>query len=140
MRIALFIAALIVLLGCGGNEKNAIPPNVLSPDSMVVLLAEIHIINAKVANRESRRKKYTDILKVEQMAMYDSLGITQKQVDKSMEFYAEDYDEMQKMHDKAMNLLTERMARLKTEKPELVGANKTNLEINKNVDDIQHLE
>ena len=41
-----------------------------------------------------------------------------------MKFYAEDYGEMQKMHDKAMNLLTERMARLKTEKPELVGANK----------------
>jgi hypothetical protein len=140
MRIALFIAALIVLLGCGGNEKKAIPPGVLSPDSMVVLLAEVHIINAKVTHRESRRKKYTDILKVEQLAMYDSLGITQKQIDKSMRFYAEDYGEMQKMHDKAMNLLTERMARLKTEKPELVGANKADLEINKNADDIQHLE
>ena len=54
--------------------------------------------------------------------MYDSSGITQKQIDASMKFYAEDYGEMQKMHDKAMNLLTERMARLKTEKPRVGGS------------------
>tara|TARA_B110000046_G_scaffold61689_1_gene69302 strand:- start:1437 stop:1859 length:423 start_codon:yes stop_codon:yes gene_type:complete len=140
MRIALFTATVILFAGCSGNEKRVRPAGVLSADSMVLVLAEVQIINAKVTHRESRRKKFTDILKVEQLAMYDSIGVTQSQIDASMAFYAEDYGEMQKMHDKAMNLLTERMARLKTEKPELIGAEKEDLEITKSADDIRHLE
>lgn len=140
MRIALFTATVILFAGCSGNEKRVRPAGVLSADSMVLVLAEVQIINAKVTHRESRRKKFTDILKVEQLAMYDSIGVTQSQIDASMDFYAEDYGEMQKMHDKAMNLLTERMARLKTEKPELIGAEKEDLEITKSADDIRHLE
>ena len=140
MRIALFTATVILFAGCSGNEKRVRPAGVLSADSMVLVLAKVQIINAKVTHRESRRKKFTDILKVEQLAMYDSIGVTQSQIDASMAFYAEDYGEMQKMHDKAMNLLTERMARLKTEKPELIGAEKEDLEITKSADDIRHLE
>ncbi len=140
MRIALFTATVILFAGCSGNEKRVRPAGVLSADSMVLVLAEVQIINAKVTHRESRRKKFTDLLKVEQLAMYDSIGVTQSQIDASMAFYAEDYGEMQKMHDKAMNLLTERMARLKTEKPELIGAEKEDLEITKSADDIRHLE
>lgn len=140
MRLMLFLAIAIALASCGGKEKRIIPSGVLPPDSMVLVLAEVQIINAKATHRESRRKNYTDILKTEQLAVYDSLGVTQKQIDKSMKFYAEDYGELQKMHDKAMNLLTERMARLKTEKPELKSAASADLEINKDVDKIPHLE
>ena len=57
-----------------------------------------------------------------------------------MKFYLEDYGEMQKLHDQAMNIISERMALLKTQKPQLEGSEPEELEINPAVDAIQHLE
>ena len=64
--------------GCGGDKIREVPDGVISRDTMVMVLAETHIINAKFQHREARRMKFTDLLKVEQLAMYDSLGISEE--------------------------------------------------------------
>ena len=140
MKLIQTLFLLVILAGCGGDEIREVPDGVISRDTMVMVLAETHIINAKFQHREARRMKFTDLLKVEQLAMYDSLGISEEKVNRSMKFYLEDYGEMQKLHDQAMNIISERMALLKTQKPQLEGSEPEELEINPAVDAIQHLE
>lgn len=141
MRISIALIAIIFVLGaCGGKEKRIKPADVLSADSMALVLCEVQIINAKATHRESRRKKFSDILKMELLDVYDSLGVSQEVLDRSMKYYSEDYGDMQRVHEKAMNMMTERMARLKTEKPDLISGNKAKMEVNKPADDIEHLE
>ncbi len=83
---------------------------------MVVLIAELQILNAEGQHREVRRKKWTDFVKVKQRAMYDSLGYDEARIDSSMNYYLDDYEAFQKLHEDAMDLLSERLAKYKAAK------------------------
>lgn len=105
---------LLALAACGGEEKRVRPSNVLSPDSMALFMAEVQLVNAKSQHRESRRKKLLELIKKEQLDLFDSLGVDKECFDRSMDYYMEDVSEMEQIHIDAMNILSERMAKIKS--------------------------
>lgn len=118
MRITAFAVGIIFLVSCSSDEVRKRPSSVLSEDSMAVVLAELQVINAKFQHRDAKQKKLTDFIILEQHEFFDSLGVTQTHFDRSMKYYMQDYVEMQALHDKAMNLLSTRIAKYKSKHPE----------------------
>ena len=103
----------MILASCSGSEERIRPDYVIPEDSMVVLIAELQILNAESRHREVRRKKWTDFVKVKQRALYDSLGFDEARIDSSMNYYLQDYESFQTLHQDAMDLLSERLAKYK---------------------------
>ena len=109
----LAIIPVLILASCSGSEERIRPDYVIPEDSMVVLIAELQILNAEGRHREVRRKKWTDFVKVKQRALYDSLGFDEARIDSSMNYYLQDYESFQTLHQDAMDLLSERLAKYK---------------------------
>lgn len=114
---------LIGVVACTSEAPRKRPADIYSPDSMALFMAEIQLINAKSQHRESRRKKLMDMIKREQQLLFDSLGITKETFDKSMNYYLEDAEEMEQLHIEAMDILSQRMAELKSEQSKDEKAN-----------------
>lgn len=112
------IMALLLLVSCGSEEARTRPDYVIPQDSMTALLVELQLLNALNQHRDVRRKKLTDFVKVEQRHLFDSLGLDQARIDSSMNYYLQDYNQFQKMHDDAMNMLSERMTQRKAQRAE----------------------
>ncbi|HAW21667.1 MAG TPA: hypothetical protein DCX14_15905 [Flavobacteriales bacterium] len=112
----LALIPVLILAACSSSEERIRPDYVIPEDSMVVLIAELQILNAEGQHREVRRKKWTDFVKVKQRAMYDSLGYDEARIDSSMNYYLDDYEAFQKLHEDAMDLLSERLAKYKAAK------------------------
>jgi hypothetical protein len=114
MRILGF-ALILVVLGCSNTKEptRKRPSYVISEDSMAILIAEHYVLNTISQDREVRKKRLTDFVKIDQKQLYDSFNITQAKFDTSMQYYLEDYRDMIKLHQTAMELLSARMAELK---------------------------
>ncbi|GAB5538698.1 MAG: hypothetical protein Salg2KO_08010 [Salibacteraceae bacterium] len=109
----MFGFALLFLVACSESELRQRPSDIIDPDTMARMIAEHHILNARSQDREVRKKRLTDFVKIDQQALYDSLHISEDRFEESMDYYLGDYKEMQKLHVKAMEILSTRMAELK---------------------------
>ena len=116
MKAAIFIVSLgLLLTACSGETPREIPSAVIQRDSMIILLAELQLINAKSQHREIRKGKLNEFVIEEQIRLFDSLGLNMQRFDSSMTFYLKDYEDMQSMHDEAMNLLSSKLAEITLE-------------------------
>lgn len=100
------------ILGCSEPEVIAIPKYVIPRDSMPLVIAEMHIYNATSQHRESRKMKFQHLAVQDKNEFLDSLRISNARFDSSLSFYLNQPQEMELIYDEAMNLLSERLAKL----------------------------
>jgi len=109
-RFSLFFV--LSILGCTEPEIIMIPKYVLPRDSMPLVIAEMHIFNATAQHRESRKMKFQHLAVQDKNEFLDSLRISNARFDSSLSFYLNQPQEMELIYDEAMNILSERLAKL----------------------------
>lgn len=110
MKTWVYIAALLLMVGCASEEAPPRPSHILSEDTMSIVLAEVHYFNAAAQHRDVRRKFMQSLVKEDMDAFYDSLGVTEEQFDESLQYYLDRPQEMLELYDGAMDLLSTRLA------------------------------
>lgn len=105
MKIISFILSLI-LLSCG-NPKTEIPQDILSKNSFIGLLKDIHLAEAKF---ELHKTKGMGIAKNELAHNYSSIykkyEITIDDFDKTLDYYAQHPEQLEKIYTRVLEQLT----------------------------------
>ena len=105
MKIISFILSLI-LLSCG-NPKTEIPQDILSKNSFIGLLKDIHLSEAKF---ELHKTKGMENAKNELANNYNSIykkyEITVDDFDKTLDYYAQHPEQLEKIYTRVLEQLT----------------------------------
>jgi hypothetical protein len=105
MKIISFILSLI-LLSCG-NPKTEIPQDILSKNSFIGLLKDIHLAEAKF---ELHKNKGMENAKNELAHNYSSIykkyEITVDDFDKTLDYYAQHPEQLEKIYTRVLEQLT----------------------------------
>ena len=105
MKIASVIFCLI-FLSCGG-QKREIPQDILSKNSFIGLLKDIHLAEAKF---ELHKTKGMGIAKNELAHNYSSIykkyEITVDDFDKTLDYYAQNPEKLEKIYTRVLEQLT----------------------------------
>lgn len=112
MTARFFLLFVLSILGCTEPEIIAIPKYVIPRDSMPLVVAEMHIFNATAQHRESRKMKFQHLAVQDKNEFLDSLRISNARFDSSLSFYLNQPQAMELIYDEAMNILSERLAKL----------------------------
>ncbi len=105
MKIYIFIVFIVLFLsGCTST-----PDNVIEPDKMALLLADIHKGESVI---ELNRTEYDrdSVKKVLKQSIYHKHGVTAEQVDTSFIWYGNNIEEYVKVYDRVLELLNEDLA------------------------------
>lgn len=117
MKRSLCILLLLALLACSEEARRERPTYVLPQDSMALVLSEVHVLNAASQHREARKQHFQKFIESEHIALFDSLGIDQARFDSSLNFWLQEPKEMIGIYDVSMNLLSEKLAKVKQKAP-----------------------
>lgn len=112
-RLIIYICCVALMAGCTKKKPRQRPGYVLPQDSMAMILAEVHLLNAVSQHRESRRQHFQKFVEAEQKALFDSLGVPVARFDSSMTFWLEDPKKLKEIYDESMNVLSTRLAQVK---------------------------
>jgi len=103
-----------LLFSCHSKNYVAIPKDIISPDSMVVILAEAHIIQASALQGYSQNSKDTTIDMAYQ-TMWKKHHITDSTYTQSLRFYCNNARLLDSIYEKVLTNLNQ-------QKIELMGA------------------
>ena len=105
MKIISLILCLI-LLSCGNQQKET-PQNILSENSFINLLKDIHLAEAKF---ELHKTKGIENAKKElahnYRAIYETHAITADDFDKTLDYYAQHPEQLEKIYTRVLEQLT----------------------------------
>ena len=91
-----FLIILVLLLSCGSKDE---PEKLIDPTKMAKVLTEIHLLEAKIDAvkiypADSAQVVYDHY----ESLLFEDLGITKEQYDRSFEYYLENPNEFEKVY------------------------------------------
>src|SRR5262245_60231124 len=116
MKYILFLMVVGFVCACSPSpkDKDAAPDNLLSPDSMVSILVDIHLVEAA-----SNITRFNDVESFKAQELYPSIYKTHKTdsatFHSSFNYYLRHPDKLQAIYDKVLNELSKRES--EAEKP-----------------------
>jgi len=110
LRILPFII-LYFLLSCGSKNHVSIPSDILSPDSMTVLLADVHVLQAAAQLGYSQNIKDTS-LQLAYQSLWKKHNLTESSYNKNMVFYCDHPKLLDSVYEKVLGNLNQRKAEL----------------------------
>lgn len=113
MRYTLLITLALFTAACGGNKPAPKPAYIISSDTMITVLAEMHVFNAAAQHREARRQLMQPRVHDDMMQFFDSIGVPKDHFEKSLDYYLNHPKDMLEVYDGAMDLLSARLAELR---------------------------
>jgi len=130
-RFLVYTILLVLLAGCNKSKPRPKPDYVLSPDSMALLLAEVHVLNSASQHREARRQHFQKFIEAEQSVLFDSLGVPRARFDSSLTFWLQDPERMLEIYDQSMNILSTKLAKVKQPAQDSIAPHEGNESIKK---------
>jgi len=115
MRYGTLFCLLLLIQGCTSDEQK-LPPkpaNVLSKDSMAFYLSQVHIIDAAMRHRDVRKKSLQSQARQGFINYFDTAGVSKERFVESLNYWKENYVEMEEIYDNSMEILSTRLAVLK---------------------------
>jgi hypothetical protein len=115
MRYGTLFCLLLLIQGCTSDEQK-LPPkpaNVLSKDSMAFYLSQVHIIDAAMRHRDVRKKSLQPQARQGFINYFDTAGVSKERFVESLNYWKENYVEMEEIYDNSMEILSTRLAVLK---------------------------
>lgn len=115
MRIFAAVCLLLIMASCGNKKKELTPKpeGVLSKDSLAFYLSEVHIIDAAMRHREVRKKNLQKQAREGFHHYFDTAGVSQDRFVKSLDYWKDNYSEMEEIYDLSMEILSTKLAKLK---------------------------
>ena len=105
MKIASFILCLI-FLSCGA-PKMEIPQDILSENSFIGLLKDIHLAEAKFELHKTKGlENAKNELAHNYRAIYETHAITADDFDKTLDYYAQHPEQLEKIYTRVLEQLT----------------------------------
>ena len=105
MKIISFILSLI-LLSCG-NPKTEIPQDILSKNSFIGLLKDIHLAEAKFELHKTKgMENAKNELAHNYSSIYKKYEITVDDFDKTLDYYAQNTEKLEKIYTRVLEQLT----------------------------------
>lgn len=107
----------LLIVACGEEEKpsRVAPEGILPKDSMAYYLSQVHIMDAAMRHRKVRKGNMQSYAKRGFIEYFDTAGVSHDRFIRSLEFWAEDFEEMSEVYDLAMERISTQMVRLKQE-------------------------
>ena len=105
MKISSFILCLI-LLSCGNQQKET-PQNILSENSFINLLKDIHLAEAKFELHKTKgMENAKNELAHNYSTIYENYEITIDDFDKTLDYYAQHPEQLEKIYTSVLEQLT----------------------------------
>ncbi len=113
MKYTFFILTILLLVSAC-EEKREAPAGLIPEDQMVLILADVSLIEAKYQRRiiQPGRNLREETLK-NYSALFKKYGITSKQFADSYNYYQDDPEKMEAIYDKVLEELTRQEAAVK---------------------------
>lgn len=108
----LFLLLLAVLLVTACSQEEEKPGNLLTKETMVRVLADMHIAEAKVKNLRVSTDSARQVYSIYELKIFDEWNITPEQYTQSYEYYLTRYDEMTAMQNALIDTLNRRQQRI----------------------------
>jgi len=119
---SLVLIAIPLLFSCASEEPPPPKPsNILSDDSLAIILAATHKVSAIYQHRGVRRQRLQDYARNEMIELLDSFGVSRDRVDSSLIYYKDDPDHLGQIYDEALNILSTELAEQKASDPKEKG-------------------
>lgn len=122
INVFLVTAGITVLLmmSCSPSKKDLsklkVPSEIITPDSMVVLIAELQIAEATLREfkRLGRETEIRNVKMIEQV--FDSLSVSPERYEQSLRYYEQHLELYQEIYGEAIAYLTQRQTEILEEK------------------------
>lgn len=115
MKKIVFIIVVFFISSCSKEVK--IPEYVIPHDKMVIIIADIHILDGLFTVNNVRRKFAKDSIDYYN-AVFTNYGYTRSDFDTSINFYSNNIDEYDKIYEEVLNRLNEMETNIKQESAE----------------------
>jgi hypothetical protein len=106
-RYILLLAALALLFACMRKPERSVekPERIIDPDSMVLFVAEAHLIEAalKMNSNPAVETPYYTVLFYSNF--FERHGISREEYEANIKYYTSDYDKAQKFYQKVLDHL-----------------------------------
>lgn len=102
----LTIIIVSVLVSCSPkNDELVIPENVIPQDEMTDILVEVQIVEGALIYKRSTGQIYNDFRDYYYTFIFDKYNITQEKFDRSMDFYKENLEVLDKIYEEVLKRL-----------------------------------
>lgn len=110
-KIFLLLSAVLLLAGCSREADK--PQNLLAKETMVGLMVDMQIAEAKVKNLRVSTDSARHLFSIYELAMFHEKNISPEQYKASYEYYLNQYEEMKAIQKAVVDTLNQRQQRLK---------------------------
>jgi len=113
-KIILLISCFILIFvaACNDSKIEKIPSNIIGKDTMVLMLAEMHLLESSLGIRIFEDKKLMNTRNSVKTKIYKDFGISKEQFYKSYEYYSLKPMLIDSMYINVISEITERQAKL----------------------------
>ena len=110
MRLFLLLLLSFFLLTCSNQETRRqnilIPPDsLISREKLVLILADIHMIDAAITAANKRRNDTTGMSQAYYQVIFDKYRITRNSLQKNLDFYKQDPEDFSMIYDEVVKYL-----------------------------------
>ncbi len=105
-----FLPVLVIVSACSScSGSDPISEDIIPHDQMTVLLAEIHLLEAKIQNLNIRSYDSAKVVYNHyEKLLFEDFNITQDQYKRSFTYYVDRTDEFKKVYDAVVDTLMQR--------------------------------
>jgi len=113
MRFISAVFLLIILSACqGGIKKPAAPKDLLTRDSMVVVLHDLVILESYIESRYNQVQNFHGVMSASGKACLKGYRISPKRFERSFDYYAAHQDELQSIYSDVLEKLNKEASQL----------------------------
>ncbi len=107
-HLLILIAAfgIIAFYSCSGEKKEVIPDYVLPKDTMVMIVADYHLIEAELTHTRGRGKDVNKLRDHYYAALFDRYNIDQETLNKNFDYYKDRLEELQGIYQDVVTRLS----------------------------------
>ncbi len=106
----------LILFSCSPGNVTSPDSTIIPRDSMVQLMAEIHLADAILINAVNHRKIQVNQIPAYYSDILQRYNITKTRFDVSLRFYSDDLEKFDKMYDEILSLLNKRQVEIEAGK------------------------
>jgi len=110
-QIAIFTFLFMFFLSCSPAKDygdNSVPPEIIQPDSMVIILTEVHIAEAILREVKADSKNKEKKAEVYFAEIFEKHKVTRDQYEKSIEFYQQHLEIYKEIYEEVITLLSQK--------------------------------
>ncbi len=95
----------MMLVSCSSKRDKYSNTSIISSDSMIHIMVDIHIADATIINALNNRRIKTNSVPAYYSYILEQYGITKKRFDASLRYYCDDLEKFDKMYDEIIAIL-----------------------------------